>query len=129
MSTKPERSVHGFACNFCCEFFFSPIRRVRHEKRTHNFCCLYCCHYCFKRFISAEDKQTHELKHLGDVIENCRRSNPSSIRRPHSVGVQDTHGHIWYCFKCQTYPKNHRSFNSHKEMHAHITKTHSEWIS
>ena len=61
-----------------------------------------------------------------DAIEHIRKcfNNGYFIRRPGAVGVSDSHGHIWYCFSCETKTKNHRSFNSDAAMWQHLNDCH-----
>lgn len=60
------------------------------------------------------------------VIEHIRGSHVSFIRRPGRPGEFDTHGHIWYCFDCESRNFNdHRSYNSDNAMWGHLTQAHN----
>jgi hypothetical protein len=61
---------------------------------------------------------------LEDAIEHVRQHHTSDIRRPGAVGCADSHGHLWYCFGCETTLKDHRSFNSHEAMWSHLKNCH-----
>lgn len=67
-----------------------------------------------------------DLDGVGEVIEHLRTKHGLSfIRRPQSLGVADSHGHIWYCFDCETkMGKNHKSFQSHTAMWDHLNACH-----
>ena len=66
---------------------------------------------------------------LGDAIEHVRKNHFIDIRRPGAVGHQDSHGHVWYCFQCETWPKDHRSFGSNEAMLQHMQSCHGGVIS
>jgi hypothetical protein len=67
---------------------------------------------------------------LGEVIEHLRRNHqPSNIKRPQALGVSTSHGHLWYCFGCGgRYGKDHKSFDSDRDMWEHISKCHDHWL-
>jgi hypothetical protein len=52
------------------------------------------------------------------------------IRNKHGVDMRctgqscDSHGHVWYCFKCETLLKDHRSFNSDNAAFDHVLDCH-----
>ncbi|KKZ66223.1 hypothetical protein EMCG_08049 [[Emmonsia] crescens] len=63
---------------------------------------------------------------LDGVVEHLRASHTQLIKRAGALGVQDSHGHMWYCFICDTDPfKDHRSYNSHTAMWTHLRDKHS----
>ncbi|PGH30874.1 hypothetical protein GX50_06375 [[Emmonsia] crescens] len=63
---------------------------------------------------------------LDGVVEHLRAYHTQLIKRPGALGVQDSHGHMWYCFICDSDPfKDHRSYNSHTAMWAHLQHKHS----
>lgn len=70
----------------------------------------------------------HDNEHLydvGEVIEHLRTKHKLSFSRQRGLGIPDNHGHIWYCFYCETKTgKNHRSFDSHKAMWDHLNDRH-----
>jgi hypothetical protein len=59
---------------------------------------------------------------LGQVIEHLRGAHGKSfLRRPCVLGILDSHGHLWYCFGCDTkLGKGYRSFRSDKTMWDHL---------
>jgi hypothetical protein len=62
---------------------------------------------------------------MDEAIEHLRRHHASFIHRPGRLGAADSHGHIWYCFDCESkYLNNHRSFDSHKAMWNHLRDRH-----
>jgi hypothetical protein len=74
--------------------------------------------------------QSFSSADLGEVIEHLRRDHePSEIKRPHALGVSDSHGHVWYCFGCATrYSKDHKSFDSDHAMWSHLGRYHTNWL-
>ncbi len=66
------------------------------------------------------------LQDLGEVIEHLRGIHGHRfIQRPSSLGMFDTHGNCWYCFKCSgKLDKDHRSFKSDKAMWDHQNARH-----
>ena len=85
---------------------------------------LYTCtdRTCFSKNDTFDD--------LGDVLEHVRSSHDGHrfFKRPHALGVADSHGHLWICHICEdrkTY-KDHRSFNSHLAMWQHQSDRHDE---
>jgi hypothetical protein len=82
---------------------------------------------------SCEDQLCREdldLHSLGETIEHLRKKHRLSfIRRPGSLGTSDSHGHVWYCFDCETKAgKNHRSFQSNKAMWDHLNDHHNHQL-
>ena len=75
------------------------------------------CYYCATEFDLLED-----------AIEHVRKHHFSGIRRPGAIGNKDSHGHIWYCFDCDTGLKDHRSFDSDEAMLAHLNDVHGFYI-
>lgn len=67
---------------------------------------------------------------LGEVIEHIRRAhNNGSLRRLHALGTRDTHGHLWYCYDCESRSGNdHSSFNSHQAMWNHLSHRHEHCV-
>lgn len=65
-----------------------------------------------------------DFESMGDAIEHIRRRHVSFIRRPGRVGCSDSHGHIWYCFDCETKINYHRSFDSDSAMWSHLKDRH-----
>jgi hypothetical protein len=73
------------------------------------------------------DQRCNELYlwNKGEVIEHVRTHGEISIDRPAALGVSDNHGHLWYCFNCETkLGKNHRSFQSDEAMWSHLNDCH-----
>ena len=72
----------------------------------------------------------YEFKQLIDddyVIENLRlcRNTGVDIRRPDSVGCEDDHGNLWYCFSCTARTgKDHKSFQSAESFIDHLRDVH-----
>ena len=66
---------------------------------------------------------------LGEIIEHLRRDHkPHDIKRPHALGVSDSHEHLWYCFACRgKLGEDHRSYDSDQAMWQHIKQCH-EWL-
>ena len=62
------------------------------------------------------------------AIEHIRRLHASFIERPKRPGEFDAHGHMWYCFECDTINKDHRSFNSDNAMWTHLRRNHDTII-
>ena len=67
-----------------------------------------------------------DLEGRGKAIEHLRATHGHRfIRRPHALGVSDSRGHVWYCFRCEDGTgKDHRSFNSDRAMWDHLTDRH-----
>jgi hypothetical protein len=61
------------------------------------------------------------------LIEHLRRHHAGFISRPGPVGYSDTHGHMWYCFDCESVNNSHRSFDSSQAMLDHLRRCHG-WI-
>jgi hypothetical protein len=62
---------------------------------------------------------------LQEVIEHLRGCHVSFIGRPGSPGQVDGHGHMWYCFDCDSCTfSNHRSYDSDKAMWDHLNQNH-----
>jgi hypothetical protein len=59
---------------------------------------------------------------LGQVIDHLRGVHGwRFIRRPYALGFSDSHGHLWYCFGCDTkLGKGHKSFRSDKAIWDHL---------
>ncbi|PMD59024.1 uncharacterized protein K444DRAFT_613812 [Hyaloscypha bicolor E] len=72
----------------------------------------------------CEDYQ--DLHSLGEIIKHLRTKHKLSfIRRPQSLGISDSHGHVWYCFHYETKRgKDHRSFQSDKAIWDHLNDRH-----
>jgi hypothetical protein len=66
-----------------------------------------------------EDKVVESLRKIGVSM------NSLDIRRPSRVGEYDAHGNMWYCFCCDTFVKDHRSFKSSRAMLDHLKSKHS----
>eukprot|EP01084_Bolivina_argentea_P067176 122397_1 len=129
---KALHEQQWFQCNVCRACFTSQAGAKAHEKHKHG---LYECHVCFRRFKTNTGRTAHEnashnmkLYKLGYEIEKLRIDYPHSIKRPSAVGMADSHGHIWYCFACETIVNYHRSFDTHQAMYNHLKSNHSEWI-
>ena len=60
---------------------------------------------------------------IEDAIEHARKDH-IDIRRPGAVGCSDSHGHVWYCFSCETDWNDHRSFDSHEAMFRRMRECH-----
>lgn len=70
-----------------------------------------------------------DLYGLGEVIEHLRSKHLSFIRRPNALGFSDSHGHVWYCFHCESKTGNdHRSFQSDKAMWDHLNDRHDHQL-
>lgn len=68
-------------------------------------------------------------QHGGDfdtqqAIEHVRRFHASFIKRAGRLGEFDTHDHMWYCFRCGSDFKDHRSYDSDDAMWAHLLQKH-----
>lgn len=62
---------------------------------------------------------------LDGLIEHLRRVHHLGfIGRPGALGATDSHGHMWYCFECESDIKDHRSFDSDKAMWNHLQQRH-----
>jgi hypothetical protein len=60
------------------------------------------------------------------VIEHIRGYHVSFIRRPGRPGDVDSHGHMWYCFECDSRTLNdHWSYDSDNVMWGHLAQSHS----
>jgi hypothetical protein len=72
----------------------------------------------------CEDDQ--DLDGLDEVIEHLRTKHKLAfIQRPNKLGTSDGHGHVWYCFQCETNAgKDHRSFQSDAAMWDHLNDCH-----
>lgn len=67
-----------------------------------------------------------DLKGIQQTIEHVRRYHASFIRRPGRLGDFDTHGHMWYCFDCESRTLNdHRSYDSDRAMWNHLQQSHT----
>ena len=76
----------------------------------------------------ADAFEFRQLLNDDQVIENLRRCGNTGvdIRRPDSVGCEDNHGHLWYCFSCTSLAgKDHRSFQSAQSFIDHLRDVHS----
>jgi hypothetical protein len=70
-----------------------------------------------------------ELQDLGEVIDHLRTHGGILISRPAALGVSDSHGHLWYCFSCETnLAKDHRSFRSDRAMWDHLNACHGHML-
>lgn len=80
--------------------------------------------FACKDQLCEDDQGLHSL---GEAIEHLRTKHKLCfIRRPHSLGLSDSHGHVWYCFQCGTKTgKDYRSFQSHKAMWDHLNDRHN----
>ncbi|KAE8135277.1 hypothetical protein BDV38DRAFT_252924 [Aspergillus pseudotamarii] len=61
-----------------------------------------------------------------DVNEHLRKQHTSFIKRPARLGIPDSHGHLWYCFGCESQFNDHRSYGSDKAMFDHLRRSHSD---
>jgi len=68
-----------------------------------------------------QDLDSHDV-----LIEHLRKKHKLSfIKRPYGLGSPDRHGHVWYCFRCETKTgKDHRRFQSDKAMWEHLNRCH-----
>jgi hypothetical protein len=82
-----------------------------------NICPLRSCSSCAENFSDLEY-----------AIEHVRKQHNNDIRRPGAIGCTDSHGHLWYCFGCETALKDHKSFDSDEAMMAHLTACHEKCI-
>eukprot|EP01083_Nonionella_stella_P205404 748015_1 len=136
---KAKHEPKYYECDYCSKLFNTEVGKEAHTTAVHGGA--YECDYCYKRFTTKAGKEAHETAvhlnqtkqneretALGDIIETMRKSRRSMIRGPGNLRIPDNHGHIWYCFECETPMKNHRSFNSHEAMYAHIQSKHCDWI-
>lgn len=77
-----------------------------------------------------KDKPCNDLylEDLSEVIEHLRTHyGEGFIRRPGRVGDYDSHGNVWYCFRCTgKLGQDHRSCRSHRDMWNHIEACH-DW--
>jgi hypothetical protein len=71
-------------------------------------------------------QNNQDLYSVGEIIEHLRKKHKLLfIQRPNSLGIADSHGHVWYCFDCETkWGKDHRSFQSDKAMWHHLNDRH-----
>ena len=75
----------------------------------------------------ADAYEFRQLMNDDHVIENLRRCGNTGIdiRRPDSVGCEDNHGNLWYCFSCSSLTgKDHRSFQSAQGFIDHLRDVH-----
>lgn len=63
------------------------------------------------------------------AIEHIRGRHATFIKRPGRVGCSDRHGHIWYCFDCETKISYHRSFDSDGATWSHLKICHVDLLS
>ncbi|KAE8346203.1 hypothetical protein BDV24DRAFT_124458 [Aspergillus arachidicola] len=61
-----------------------------------------------------------------DVNEHLRKHHAGFIWRPASLGIPDSHGHLWYCFGCESQFNDHRSYNSDNAMFDHLRQRHAD---
>ena len=67
------------------------------------------------------------LSDLQEAIEHIRVYHLSSITRPGRPGTVDTHGHMWYCWACESRSlKDHRSFDANEAMWEHLRSRHCD---
>lgn len=67
-----------------------------------------------------------DLYSLNKTIEHLRAKHGLwFIIRPNRLGNPDSHGHVWYCFLCETSHKDHRSFKSPNDMWKHLSHCHN----
>lgn len=80
--------------------------------------------YVCEHQLCEEDQY---LYGLNEVIEHLRKKHKLSfIIRPNRLGDSDGHGHVWYCFDCETKAgKNHKSFGSGKAIWDHLNRCHN----
>ena len=82
-----------------------------------------------KRAKACTDvREFRELINDDYVIENLRRCRKTGvdIRRPDSVGCEDDHGNLWFCFSCTSRTgKDHKSFQSSQSFMDHLRDVHS----
>lgn len=86
------------------------------------------------KVFSCEDRRCNEKEKfhdLGETIEHLRNDHKLSfIKRPFGLGVSDSHGHVWYCFQCNTdFGKDHRSYQSDQAMWDHLNNKHDHQFS
>lgn len=136
-------------CNFCSKSFSTEHGKTAHCNAKHQDERM--CPECSKSCKSYQGLMQHiHAKHEIDdsieiieysyeccgsewfedeIVEHIRKKHSfTGIRRPHAVGVPDSHNHIWYCFDCETDLKYHRSFDTHWAMLQHLRDLHSHKI-
>jgi len=79
---------------------------------------------CTDKF--CHDHYLHYLGDLGKVIDHLRGIHGQNFtRRPSALGMLDTHGNMWYCFRCSgKLGKDHKSFKSDRAMWDHLNACH-----
>jgi hypothetical protein len=70
-------------------------------------------------------------ENLSGAIEHVRRAHSNgSLKRPHALDTPDTHGHLWYCFECESRSGNdHSSYDSDQAMWDHLSRRHEYCVS
>lgn len=63
-----------------------------------------------------------------EAIEHVRRFHASFIRRAGRLGEIDAHGHMWYCFNCDSDFRDHRSYDLDDAMWAHLRTNHDNIV-
>lgn len=81
-------------------------------------------YHCMDRFC----ENTLDLYTQGEALEHLRDKHIPFLSRPQGLGVADGHGHIWYCLKCETLLKDHKSFDSHNAVWDHLRSSHNHEI-
>ncbi|OJJ45028.1 hypothetical protein ASPZODRAFT_134461 [Penicilliopsis zonata CBS 506.65] len=64
-----------------------------------------------------------------EILEHLRDHHASFIGQPGLPGVMDSHGHIWYCFECESHSTKHRGFDSDQAMLDHLKQRHGNIMS
>lgn len=107
---------------------YPPRRPVSHEHRGSQE----------KRFVMPREYTCSSIRcqrfyteDLGEVVEHIRRAHDNgSLKRPQALGTPDAHGHVWYCFECESRSGNdHSSFNSDQAIWAHLSCRHEYCVS
>ncbi|PWY83693.1 hypothetical protein BO94DRAFT_536383 [Aspergillus sclerotioniger CBS 115572] len=70
-------------------------------------------------------QDNNDFTREADLIEHIRHHHYADfIRRPGYPGIEDSHGHMWYCFECDRPTSDHRSFDSDRAMLNHLRSCH-----
>lgn len=76
---------------------------------------------------SCNDRRLKDLDEVIDHLQSVHRLE--FIRRPSVLGMSDTHGNCWYCWKCiGKLSKDHRSFKSDRAMWDHLNACHDTYL-
>jgi hypothetical protein len=120
--SHPQSNISGYLFLPFINGLYDTITRIRKKK---NFIMPqgYGCADARCQHFYTED--------LSGVIEHVRRAhNDGLLKRPHALGTPDTHGHLWYCFECDSRSGNdHSSYDSDQAMWDHLSRCHEYCVS